>query len=56
VQSVESQPMFRRNILSPSSRTNKPSVKECRKQSSGILLDLFVHSEDGGDMFLRNVG
>jgi hypothetical protein len=31
-------------------------VKACGKQSAGFLLVLFFDPEDGGDMFLRNVG
>jgi hypothetical protein len=53
--------MFRRNISPPFSG----SKNELRKNSrplfatcvhAGFLLDLFFDLEDGGDMFLRNVG
>jgi hypothetical protein len=63
VWSVESRPIFRRNISTPSSGPkNKPSMKpESRALlaicvHAGFLLDLFLGPEDGGDMFLRNVG
>jgi hypothetical protein len=42
---AESRPMFRRNILPPSSGSK-----------NGILLALFCDAEDGGDMFLLNAG
>jgi hypothetical protein len=55
---VESQPTFERNISLPSSGSNKPSkipAELAKSFHAYILLDLF-DSEDGGDMFLRNVG
>jgi hypothetical protein len=60
MQSVKSQPTFLRNI-SPISleHKNKPSNKRGRSKYQAELLlvtYLFFESEDGGDMFLRNVG
>jgi hypothetical protein len=54
VWSVESPPAFRRNISPPSSGSNKRRLVTCFH--TGILLDLFFDLEDGGNMFLRNVG
>jgi hypothetical protein len=61
LQSVESQPTFRRNISLPSSGLkNKAS-----KKPTGVLFATWYHAgfflglfdpEDGSDMFLRNVG
>jgi hypothetical protein len=52
--------MFRRNISPPFSRSkNKPSKKPARKQVAsyaGFFLGVFFDPEDGGDMFLRNIG
>jgi hypothetical protein len=68
MQSVESQPTFRRNISLPSSGLkNKPRKKPARKWVASraseeqylflpFLLGLFFDPEDGGDMFLRNIG
>jgi hypothetical protein len=65
VQSVESKPTFRRNMSPPSSGSkNKPGAKQgsgssgysCHLLQAGFFLGLFVNPEDGGDMFLRNVG
>jgi hypothetical protein len=44
----------------PSSESkNKPSKKEpllATRSRADFFLGLFFHPEDGGDMFLRNVG
>jgi hypothetical protein len=50
VWSVESEPMFRRSILPPSSAL----LAICFHAS--FLFGLFFDPEDRGDMFLRNVG
>jgi hypothetical protein len=54
--------MFRRNISPPSSGT-KNEANQCESKwqeelsfQAGLLLGLFFDPEDGGDMFLRNVG
>jgi hypothetical protein len=48
--SVESQQTFLRNMLPPSSESeNKPGKKPARRRWQ-------ADPEDGGDMFLRNVG
>jgi hypothetical protein len=56
---VESQPTFRRNVLPPFSGSNiKPSNKSAWKQVASVadfFLGLFFESEDGIDMFFRNV-
>jgi hypothetical protein len=62
VQSVESQPMFRRNMSPPSLRLKSEVSKKPEGRSTcyllhiGFLLGLFFDPEDGGDMFPRNVG
>jgi hypothetical protein len=59
VLSTESQPTFWRNMLPPSSESkNKPSKQSsaCYLLHAGFLLDLLFDPEDGGDMFLQNVG
>jgi hypothetical protein len=51
--------MFRRNISPPPSGISQARNQcESRWQAelSGFFLDLFFDLEDGGDMFLRNVG
>jgi hypothetical protein len=57
--------MFRQNILSPSSWSKSKAKQETSRSSplnlmpssaAGFLLDLLVYPEDGGDVFLRNVG
>jgi hypothetical protein len=61
VYSVENQSMFGRNILPPSSGSNKQSKIPAWKQKlascfhTGILLGLF-DPEDGGDIFLWKMG
>jgi hypothetical protein len=59
VWAVESQPTYRRNI-SPPSLVLKYKASKIRTLLStcfraGTLFGLFFYSEDGGDMFLRNV-
>jgi hypothetical protein len=58
VLSVESHLTFRRNMLPQSSRSRKKRSKNLLGTClyGGFLLGLFFDSEDGGDMFLRNVG
>jgi hypothetical protein len=58
VKSVESQPAFRRNMSPPSSGSkNKPSKNSgCYLLQAGFFLGLFFDPEDGGYMFLLNVG
>jgi hypothetical protein len=63
VQYVDSQLMFRRNMSPPSSGSkNKLSMKPARSRQqvpvlpASCFLRLSFDSEDGGDMFLRNVG
>jgi hypothetical protein len=56
--------MFRRNVFLPSSLSKSKPVKkpeiidgsDCLLLIAGFLLDLFFGLEDGGEMFLRNVG
>jgi hypothetical protein len=53
---IESQPTFWRNMSSPSSRLkSKPNKKPARNRQQ-TKLGLPFNPEDGGDMFLRNVG
>jgi hypothetical protein len=47
--SVESQPTFRRNLSPPSSGSKNKLSKKPEKRWQ-------AQTEDGGDMFLRNVG
>jgi hypothetical protein len=49
VESVNSQPTFRKNMP-------PPSYSARYLLHAGFLLDLSVDTEDGGDMFLWNVG
>jgi hypothetical protein len=57
----ESQLMFQRNTLHPSSESmNKPSKKPgsraCYLLHADFLLGLFLDPQDGGNMFLQNIG
>jgi hypothetical protein len=53
---IESQQTFRRKkSLLPSGLKSKPRSACCLLHVS-FLLGLFFNPEDGGDMFLRNVG
>jgi hypothetical protein len=55
--STGSQLTFQRNMSPPSlGSQNKRSVKAGGYFHAGFLLGLFFDSEDGGYMFLRNVG
>jgi hypothetical protein len=60
VKPVEGQPTFRRNMplnLHGRRISKARNQREAgSKQSSGFLLGLFSDPEDGGDIFLRNVG
>jgi hypothetical protein len=52
---------FRRNIASILRVENKPNKKLAEAGrfplvSTGFLLGLLIYFEDGGDMFLRNIG
>jgi hypothetical protein len=49
MQSIEIQPMFWRNMLPPSSGSKN-------QFHAAFFLGLFFALEDGGDMFLRNIG
>jgi hypothetical protein len=49
---IKKYPTFPRNMSPPSK--NKPCKK--KKNSRDLLLGLFFESEDGGDIFFRNVG
>jgi hypothetical protein len=57
---LQSQPTFRRNMsLLSSGPKNKPGKEPVELSTcflSAFLLDLFTDPEDGGDIFLRNVG
>jgi hypothetical protein len=56
--SIENEPTFRRNMLpSFSGSKKKPSWwQACCLLHAGLLLGLYFDPENGGDMFLRNVG
>jgi hypothetical protein len=52
----ESQPTFRRYMPPPSSGSKNKSSKKSSMLHAGFLRGLFFDSEDGGDMFHRNIG
>jgi hypothetical protein len=57
--SVQSQPVFQKNTLTPSAKLkNKPSIsaKACCRLHIGLLLGLLFNPEDGSDLFLWNAG
>jgi hypothetical protein len=57
--SVQSQPVFQRNTLSPTSKLkNKPSItaKACCWLHTGFLPGLLFNPDDGSDIFLWSAG
>jgi hypothetical protein len=58
MKSVESQPTFRRDISPPSSGLHKPIKMASRLDTffNAVVFLGLLDPEDGGDMFLLNVG
>jgi hypothetical protein len=51
---IGDRPTFRRNISPPSS--GQKCKLSTKAEAGGSLLDLLFDPEEGGDIFLRNVG
>jgi hypothetical protein len=51
-----SQPIIRKNMSPPSSGLKSKPSFACHLLHAGFLLGVFFNPEDGGNMFLSNVG